>query len=272
MLCSVLVTLALIVTMFTACGDKPEEETTTTTIENQSVSIDENGFTVEIEDTQAIVKKDGKEFQILKFPVNPNVVFDKSYAQEHNEFLDMNFDGQPDFYIAVCSVDGVISYYCWLYNATTNQFDYSILLSALKNISVDAENHRILSTVKNGDSSLVVSYHWVDGELALEKKYDNSSDAEEITKVVEDNAIGVDKPTTKPSSETKETTKKTDNSSNTNKPSSDKPNNEKPNNKPGDTESAASTTKVNKPANTTTTKPYSGGVILAEGDIDEGWY
>ncbi len=263
MLCSMLLTLALIVTMFTSCGDKPEEETTTTTVENQSVSVDENGFTAEIQDAQAIVKKDGKEFQVLKYPVNPNIVFDKNYAKEHNEFLDMNFDGQPDFYIAVCSVDGEISYYCWLYNATTNQFDYSILLSALKNISVDAENHRILSTVKNGDSSIVVSYHWVDGELALEKKYDNSSEAEEVTKVVEENAIGVDKPTTKPSSESKETTKKTNKPDKTEKPNNDKPEN---------SETTASTTKVNKPANTTTTKPHSGGVILAEGDIDEGWY
>lgn len=253
MLCSVLVALALIVTMFTACGDKSEDETTTTTVENQSATIDENGFTVEIGDTQATVKKDGKEFQVLKYPNNPNIVFDKAYAEEHNEFLDMNFDGQPDFYIAVSSVNGDINYYCWLYNATTNQFDYSIILSALKNISVDAENHRILSTTNKDGSSIVFSYHWVDGDLVLEKKYDDSTVPEEITKVVEENAIGTDKPTTKPSSGSKETTQKTD--------------------KPANTQTAESTTKVNKPANTTTTKPYiSDGVQLGTGDMDEGWY
>lgn len=257
MLCSVLVMLALIVTMFTACGDKTEDETTTTTVENQSAATEEIGFTAVIGDAEANVKKDGEDFQTLKYPNNPNVTFDKAYAEKHYEFLDMNFDGQPDFYIAISSIDGDVSYYCWLYNATTNQFDYSVILSALKNISVDAENHRVLSTVKNGDSSVVVSYHWVDGDLVLEKKYDSSSVPEEITKVVEENAIGTDKPTTKPSSDSKETTKKADNSNN---------------DKPVNNESTASTTKVNKPANTTTTKPHSGGVELATDDIDDGWY
>ncbi len=254
--CSVILVLSIFVTAFTGCGDKTEDETTTTTAAQQDAFTDESGFTVEIGDTEAIVKKDGKEFQVLKYPVNPNVPFDKTYAQAHNEFLDMNFDGQPDFYIAVSSVDGVVNYYCWLYNATTNVFDYSIILSALKNISVDAYNHRILSTVKNGDSSLVVSYHWVDGDLVVEKKYDDSTVPEEITKVVEENAIGVDKPsTTAPATNnaSKETTKKSDKGTNS-------------------SVSTSSTTKANKPANTTTTKPGSGGVILATGDMDEGWY
>ncbi len=250
-LCSIILVLSFIVTAFTACGDKTEDETTTTT--TQTVSTDVSGFTVEIGDTEAIVKKDGKEFQTLKYPLNPNYTFDKAYAEAHNEFLDMNFDGQPDFYIAVSSVDGVINYYCWLYNATTNVFDYSIILSALKNLSVDAENHRILSTVKNGDSSVVVSYHWVDGDLVLEKKYDESTVPEEITKVVEENAIGIDKPSTTVPSDTKETTKKSDK-------------------KPDNTGSTASTTKANKPANTTTTKPSGYGVVLGTGDMDEGWY
>ncbi len=259
MLCSVLITLALIVTMFTACGDKPKEETTTTTtnVGNQSATIDEVGFTVVIGDTEAVVKKDGKEFQTLKYPNNPNVVFDKAYAEQHNEFLDMNFDGQPDFYIAINAIDGDVSYYCWLYNATTNQFDYSIILSALKNISVDASNHRVLSTSKSSGSSVVFSYHWVDGDLVLEKKYDSSSVPEEITKVVEENAIGTDKPTINESSDSKETTGKT------NKPNNDKPENNE----------SSTTTKANKPAITTTTNPNLGdGVMLGTGDMDEGWY
>lgn len=263
-LCSVLVILAIVVTMFTSCADKTEDVTTTEStaiVENNQVIPEQSGFTVEISDTQAIVKKDGQEFQILNFPNNPNVVFDKAYADEHCEFLDMNFDGQPDFYIAVSSVNGVVSYYCWLYNATTNQFDYSIILSAIKNISVDAQNHRILSTVKNGDSTVVVSYHWVDGDLVLEKRYDDPSLQEEITKVVEDNAIGVDKPSTTPAdSDTNKTTNKVNKP---NKPANDKTTNaDKP----------VSTTKETKPVNTTTTEPYTGGVQLGTGDMDEGWY
>lgn len=259
MLCSVLITLALIVTMFTACGDKTGDETTTaTTVENQSATVDETGFTAVIGDTEAVVKKDGKEFQTLKYPNNPNVVFDKAYAENHYEFLDMNFDGQPDFYIAISSNNGDVSYYCWLYNATTNQFDYSIILSALKNISVDAQNHRVLSTSKSSGSTVVFSYHWVDGDLVLEKKYDSSSVPEEITKVVEENAIGTDKATTtNSSSDSKETTGKTD-----------KPDNNKPENNESST-----TTKATKPAITTTTNPNGGsGVMLGTGDMDEGWY
>ena len=165
----------------------------------------------------------------------------------------MNFDGQPDFYVAVSSVDGVISYYCWLYNATTNQFEYSIILSALKNISVDAQNHRILTNVKDGDASAVVSYRWEDGDLVLDKKYDSSL-PEEITKVVEENAIGNKKPTTSVyTDKSQETTKKSDS-------------------KPVVTEGTVTTTKENKPLNTTTTKAYTGGVQLATGDMDEGWY
>lgn len=267
MLCSVLVILALVVTMFTACGDKPDDEKTSTTttttsssVNNQTEYIDENGFSVIIGDTEAVVKKDGKEFQILKYPNNPNVTFDKAYAEKHYEFLDMNFDGQPDFYIAINAIDGDVSYYCWLYNATTNQFDYSIILSALKNISVDASNHRVLSTSKSSGSTVVFSYHWVDGDLVLEKKYDSSSVPEEITKVVEENAIGTDRPTTNSSSDSAETTGKT------NKPN--KPNNDKP-----EDNATNSTTKVKKPAITTTTNPDLGdGVMLATGDIDEGWY
>lgn len=253
-LCSVLLVLSIIVTAFTACGDKTEDETTATTT-TQELSAEETGFTVEIGDTEAVVKKYGKEFQVLKYPVNPNFPFDKSYAQAHNEFLDMNFDGQPDFYIAVSSVDGVVNYYCWLYNATTNVFDYSIILSALKNISVDSYNQRILSTVKNGDSSLVVSYHWVDGDLVVEKKYDESTVSEEITKVVEENAIGIDKTSTtvSASGDSKETTKKSDKNSDS-------------------SVNTVSTTKANRPANTTTTKLSGGGVVLGTGDMDEGWY
>lgn len=257
-ICSLVLALAVIVTAFTACGDKTGDETTTTTttvageVQNQ-IPAGYDGFTVEIGDTEAIVKKDGEEFQILKYPSNPNIVFDKAYATEHSEFLDMNFDGLPDFYVAVSSVGGEISYYCWLYNGTTNKFDYSIILSALKNISVDAENHRILSTIKNGDSTSVVSYHWVDGDLVLEKKFDNAAD-EEITKVVEDNAIGSNKPSTTVSSDNKDTTKNPD---------------KKPNNDSKDENKT--TTKVNKPNYTTTTQPYTGGVQLATGDIDDGW-
>ncbi|MGN1315586.1 MAG: XAC2610-related protein [Acutalibacteraceae bacterium] len=245
-LCSILVVLALFVTIFTACGDKSEKEATTTTASTSA----ETGFTVEIEDSQAVVKKDGKEFQTLKYPLNTGKTFDKEYATKNNEFLDMNFDGLPDFYIAIGVENDAVNYYCWLYNATTEQFDYSASLSALKNISVDSENQVILSNLVIDGKEHVFSYKWVDGQLTFENDYseENGGIPEEVTKAVSESSIGTDKTTS--SNNKTETTNK-------NSSSNDK-----------------TTTKANKPANTTTTAPNkSGGIVVETGNANSnGWY
>ncbi len=245
-LCSVLLALAIIVTAFTACGDKPEDNTTTTT----EAASEKSGFSVELEETQAVVKKDGKEFQTLKYPINTGMKFDMAYATKNNAFLDMNFDGEPDFYIAISAENGVINYYCWLYNATSKQFDYSVILSALKNISIDADNHRVLSSVVVDGEDHVFSYKWVDGQLLLDTDYseDNGGIPEDVTQVANDNAIGVEKTTS--ASEKEETTKKNGSSSDN-----------------------KTTTKANKPANTTTTAPNKqNGIVLETGNANDGWY
>ncbi len=260
-LCSVLITLVLVVTMFTACNDKTDADTTTTTTDQNDV-VEQTGFTVKIGDKEAVVKKDGKDFQTLTYPKNSNVKFDKKYATKNNEFLDLNFDGKPDFYIAISSEDGVISYYCWLYNATKNEFDYSIILSELKNISVDSENQRILSSVKVDVENHVLSYRWDDGQLVLDNDYSdvNGGIPEEVTQVVQDNIIGTDKPSSKPAKPTNqskpskpvETTKKNNTGSNNDK----------------------TTKPSNKPSNITTTSPnVGGGVVLETGSLNSGgWY
>lgn len=243
-LCSLILALAIVVTAFTACGDKPQEETTT----DAAIVVD-TGFTAEINKEETVIKKDGEVFQKLEYPKNSGVKFDKKYASKNNAFIDMNFDGKKDFYIAVSSVDGVISYYCWIYNETNGKFEYSEILSALKNISIDADNHRILSNVMVDGEEHVFSYKWVDGQLLLDTDYsdDNGGIPEEVTKVVIDNAIGTET-TKKP--DKAETTKKNNGSEN------------------------KTTTKVNKPANTTTTRvPSNGGVVLETGDLNSGgWY
>ena len=247
-LCAVVLSLVVLVTMFTACGDKNNEPDVTT---DESVGIVETGFSAVVEKDKAIVKKDGKTYQELEFPKNSDVKFNKKYATKNNEFIDMNFDGKKDFYIAVSSVDGVISYYCWLYNDSTKKFEYSVILSELKNISVDAENQKILSSVDVDGEKHVLSYTWVDGQLVLDTDYsdENGGIPEKVTQSVTNNAIGTDKPT-KPS-KTEATTKK-----NTSDASSDK-----------------TTTPSKKPANTTTTKPSGGGVVLETGSLNSGgWY
>ena len=251
-LCSVVLSLVVVLTMFTACGDNNKEPDVTT---DESVDVVETGFSAVIEKTKAIIKKDGKTYQELEFPTNAKVKFNKRYAVDNNEFIDLNFDGKDDFYIAVNSVDGVISYYCWLFNESTQKFDYSIILSELKNISVDSENQKILSSVEADGEKHVLSYGWVDGQLVLDTDYSdkNGGIPENVTQAVTNNAIGTGKPT-KPNkpSKTETTTKK--NSSNSN----------------GD----KTTTPSKKPANTTTTKPNNGGgVVLETGSLnDGGWY
>lgn len=253
-LCSVLVALAVVVTMFTACGDKTEDETTTTTTES---NVEIGSVTVEVGTDVAVIKEDSFVIQTLKYPKDSDVKFDIEYAKEHYEFIDLNFDGVDDFYIAVSSENGIINYYCWLYNETSKLYEYSKDLSALKNISVDADQHLIVSKLVDGNSEKISCYKWVDGVLTLDKTYDSAKDEipEDVTNAVTNNSIGVNKnpettnkaeTTKKNSSDSKETTKKPNNTNDTTK----------------------------KPLNTTTTQAQQqdGVVLNTNADIDDGWF
>lgn len=270
-LCSVILSLVILITMFTACGDNKEDTNATT-----GEIANETGFSVVIEKNKATIKKDGEEYQELDFPKNSDVKFNKKYAKQNNEFIDMNFDGKEDFYIAINSVDGNISYYCWLFNDTTKEFDYSVILSELKNISVDAENQKILSSVEVDGEEHILSYTWVDGQLTLDSDYseDNGGIPENVTQSATDNAIGVPKPN-KPS-KTESTTKKNNSSDNDKATKPDgKPSSSDDTTKKNDSSSDSDkTTKPNnKPSNTTTTSPNGGGVVLETGSLnDGGWY
>lgn len=242
-LCSVVIALAVIVTMFTACGDKTGDETTTTTTTESNVEV--GVITVEVGTESAIIKEDGFVVQTLKYPKDSDMEFDLEYAKEHYEFIDFNFDGVEDFYIAISSENGVINYYCWLYNESTKFYEYSKDLSALKNISVDFEKHLIVSKTIDGDSEKISCYKWVDGVLTLDKTYDSEKDEipEDVTNSVTNNSIG--------SNKVPETTKK--------------PNNTKPDN-------TKNTTKKHYNTTTTTQAQNQGGVILnTNADIDDGW-
>lgn len=255
-LCSLLLALMFVVTMFTACGDKTEDESTTATT-TESAIIDSDSFSAVIAEENAIIKKGSDNFQTLSYPLSFENNFDIEYAKNHYEFIEMNFDGKPDFYIAINSKDDVISYYCWIYNESSNSFEFSVILSGLKNISIDSENQVVLSKMVNGNSTNVVTYHWVDGELVLKKAYDSEKESipEEITKVYEDNAIGTDKPTSS-KGDKNETTTKAQSSGGTDK-----------------TTKPSTPTKPNKPSNTTTTAPKGNAVVLETGSLNSGgWY
>ena len=259
-LCSVILVFALMITVFTACGDNTEENTTAQASGNM---IAAEGYSVVVGEASATVYKDGKEFQVLKYPVNSGAAVNLEYASKNNAFIDMNFDGVHDLYIAISNSNGVISYHCWLYNVTADKFDYSVILSALQNISVDAENHRILSKSVVGGVEHIFSYRWVDGQLRFDTDY-NTEDGdipEEVTQVVNDNAIGDAAQTTKAPD-------KTDNK----KPDKNNGNKEETTKKPSSSDNKT-TTKANKPANTTTTAPnVNNGLVIETGGIDDGWF
>lgn len=276
-LCSLLVCLAVLVTVFTSCGDKTENSTTAP--ESYVASIENEGFsfTAEVGEKETVIKNKGEVYQTLKYPVNAGYPFDYNYAKERSQFIDMNFDGQPDFYIAVSAEAETIYYYCWLFNATTKKFEFSVSLSGLTNISVDANTHTIYSTFNYRDTTKVVSYKWVNGALVNADEYDNTSDTipPQVTEAVSNNVIGnVPRPqqTTKPqqsggnSSATQSGGNKPQGNTTPGTTSSGGANN-------GNTDPVGTTSAQNQPPlNTTTTAPRQSGVEVMTGDIDNGWY
>ena len=272
-LCSVIVCLAVIITAFSACNSNSGNENTTNPQESVVIPSAVNGellFTAEVGKDNVVIKNNGTEYQILKYPQNSGVPFDVNYAKSHAEFIDLNFDGEPDFYIATAAEGDTIYYFCWLYNATTKQFDFSVSLSGLTNISVDHDNHIIYSTIKNGESTRIVSYSWVNGQLAYKEVFDDVSDTipVEVTQSASNNALGSNKPTVNE-----------DANDNVDEDTAEKPtkNNSTNSDKPTKNDSAQNgdnktTTKKDKPLNTTTTTPANHGIEVVTGDIDDGWF
>lgn len=253
-LCSVLLIVSLLIVAFASCSGNKDNETTTPS-ETTGSAVSDVLYSAEIGEGSAVIKIGDEVFQTLSYPNNPNIVFDYAYAKEHFEFIDMNFDGEPDFYIAVSKQGRDIYYYCWLYNSTTKQFDYSVSLSSLKNISVDSQNQQIISTVYNGEEEKVICYRWVDGELKYAEDYDSVKDTipEEITQVVQQNSIGSNKKPTQSTQATKPATTVK---------------NEKPTK-----ENTTTIVTTNKPSEITTTAPAKNGVVLnTDANIDDGWY
>lgn len=277
-LCSLLVCVAVLVTLFTSCGGNSDDSTTAPETYVAAIENDGFSFTAEVGEKETIIKNNGEVYQTLKYPVNAGYPFDYNYAKERSQFIDMNFDGQPDFYIAVSAEAETIYYYCWLFNATTKKFEFSVSLSGLTNISVDAETHTIYSTFNYRDTTKVVSYKWVNGALVNAEEYNNTSDTipPEVTEAVSNNIIGnVPRPqlTTKPqqsggnSSATQSGGNKPQGNTTPGTTSSNGANNG------SDTSSAGTTSPQNQqPLNTTTTAPRQEGVEVLTGDINDGWF
>ena len=276
-LCSLLVCIAVVVTMFASCGKNTEDSTTAPETYIAAVENEGFSFTAEVGEKETIIKNNGEVYQTLKYPMNAGYPFDYKYAKERSQFIDMNFDGQPDFYIAVSAEAETIYYYCWLFNATTKKFDFSVSLSGLTNISVDADTHTIYSTFAYGDTTKVVSYKWVNGALVNADEYDNVSDTipPEVTQAVSNNIIGN---VTRPQLTTKPQQSNNNQSQSGNKPQGDNQSTgttTPPTSTASGGNNSTETTKTQNqpPLNTTTTSPRdNNGIEVMTGNIDDGWY
>lgn len=195
--CSLIIIAALVVTVFTACGGEEGGTPTTTAPASTTNEVVIGTLTLTVNEANAVVYNDGTLFQTLAYPQGKGTPFVYEYAKEHYDFIDLNFDGNLDVYIAVADDEGTIHYYCWLYNATTKVFDYSISLSALTNISVNSAEQLVFSVGFDSDGNKVVSkYTFSNGSLTFIEAYNEADEIpEDVDQNVNDNVIG-DKPAT----------------------------------------------------------------------------
>ena len=258
-ICAVILSVALLITVFAACGKNNGDSTPESTTAD---AVADGAYSLDVSAEKAVVKKGDTVFQELSYPVGIGYEFDLAYAKEHYEFIDMNFDGNLDLYLAVCKVDNVINYYCWLYNATDNKFDYSASLSALKNISVDPYEQLVLSKYYYNGVEKVSTYEWVDGKLQLKETFgdEGATIPQNIVQSYTENTIGEvsnnDKATN--TATTKAPTVSTTGSQGSNSGASD-----------NKTTTAPKTTKPLL----TTTSPANGGIeLLPSKPVNDGWY
>lgn len=135
------------------------------------------GYSAEVTEKSLKVYRDNIFVQELLYPTESNAKFDLAFATEHLLFLNLNFDGKEDICLTISSEDDGFNYYCWLYDATKDEFVFNKELSELKSISVDTENKQIVSKEKNKKGETVYSiYNWKNGKLVKVETKDNAPD------------------------------------------------------------------------------------------------
>ncbi len=232
-------------------------------------------FSAEIK-TNMIEFYNGDELiQIDKYPDSKLYDFDFEYAKEHIEFKDINFDGKTDACLAISKNGEVIKFMCWLWE--NERFVYNKELSALTSISVDSDNKQIIAVDFTKDESEYVNYKWVEGVLTEVSRYKvNAPDVPaEVIEAVENNAVGIK------TDDTTKTRSETAADVNENEPVTEKSavteaeKNKKATDKSDNTTKKADKKqdkKQDKKTKETTTDDNTGNVILATGDIDDGWF
>lgn len=158
----------------------PTQSTTTPTTEND-IRI---GYSAEVLENSLKVYKDDVFVQELKYPTDHDGKFVLELAKNHISFLDMNFDGNEDICLTISASQEKYSYYCWIYNAEKDEFQYNKTLSSLTSISLDNEKKQVVSTEEKDGKKVYVIYEWKDGEF---KKLETKTKAPEAVK---DNVLG----------------------------------------------------------------------------------
>lgn len=254
--------LAAGVLLLGSCGKKAEEPETTANNTEAVGDKTETGLTAVVEETRILVYEDSVLIQTINFSdVKVASSINIDFAKEHISFTDFNFDGKDDLCVAVSDKAGDFSYMCFLYTDGDKPFVYNAELSAIKNISVNAEDKQIVSESKKDGEKVYICYEWKDGALKEVKEYDDSvSVPANVSKAASENTIGTKKTsakTTEPaSSKPAKPTEKT-----TSKPA-----------KPTEKNKPSTTKAPSKPDVTKATQPAETGVQFATGDIDDGWF
>ena len=254
--------LASCIVLFAACGKKEGGETTEPVSESTGEVV-EKGFSAEINEKTLEVYKDGVPFQSINYLENKIDTVNLDFAKEHIEFIDLNFDGQDDICLSISEKKGVISHVCWLYDVKKSSFVFSEELSALKNISVDAQEKQIISETVGEEKSVLTCYEWKEGKLTEVKKLDSDSESvpEPVKDAISKNSLG---------------TKKSDGKSTTAAPVKPSEKTTKPaNTKPTQPAKPTKPAKPTQPASNVTEATQNqaeSGVQYATGDIDDGWY
>ncbi len=165
-------------------GDNPEvipsQSTTIPTTEND-IRV---GYSAEVLENSLKIYKDDVFVQELGYPTDHDGKFVLELAKNHISFLDMNFDGNEDICLTISASQEKYSYYCWVYNAEKDEFQYNKILSSLSSISLDDDKKQVIATEEKDGKKVYVIYEWKDGEF---KKIETKTKAPEAVK---DNVLG----------------------------------------------------------------------------------
>jgi hypothetical protein len=99
---------------------------------------------------------------------------------------DVNFDGHPDFYIALEESYGrFASSALWLYNPATKQFDYSDFLESAAPFYLDQQLRELVFNANSSMWQFESRYAWIDGKFELLRSTETTLSPSGIKTIIE---------------------------------------------------------------------------------------